>query len=219
MLVIGFTGITLVVIVLFYLGTGKNSQLLAAITGWLIVTGILSRSGFFLNVTAMPPHMLLVLLPVIAGVVYCYRNIAAERVHLNILLGMHIMRIPVEWALYALFLQGKLPVTMTFRGWNWDIVTGITAALLLLYNLVSRKEISPVLLRCWNWLGILLLANVVTIGILSAPSPFQQLAFDRPNVAILQFPFTFLPAIVVPLVLLSHLLALKKLKTGPKNRW
>lgn len=37
-----------------------------------------------------------------------------------------------------------------------------------------------------------------------------QIGFDQPNVALLSFPYTWLPAVVVPTVLLSHLLCLKK---------
>ncbi|MEM9987092.1 MAG: hypothetical protein AAF804_18515, partial [Bacteroidota bacterium] len=51
----------------------------------------------------------------------------------------------------------------------------------------------------------------VGIAILSAPLPFQQLAFEQPNVAVLRFPYVLLPGVVVPLVLLSHLLSLKYL--------
>ena len=37
---------------------------------------------------------------------------------------------------------------------------------------------------------------------------FQQFAFDQPNLAILQFPFSWLACCVVPLVLFSHLVCL-----------
>jgi hypothetical protein len=63
----------------------------------------------------------------------------------------------------------------------------------------------------WNCGGILLLSVIVTIAVLSAPLPFQQLAFKQPNVAVLQFPFTWLPAYVVPVVLLSHIIFIKKI--------
>jgi hypothetical protein len=38
--------------------------------------------------------------------------------------------------------------------------------------------------------------------------PAQQLNFDQPNRAVLYFPYVWLPAIVVPIVLFSHLAAL-----------
>jgi hypothetical protein len=37
------------------------------------------------------------------------------------------------------------------------------------------------------------------------------MAFDQPNIAILYFPFVWLPSVVVPGVLLAHLVSLRKL--------
>jgi hypothetical protein len=36
-------------------------------------------------------------------------------------------------------------------------------------------------------------------------------AFDQPNIAVLYFPFNWLPSCIVPLVLLSHLAAIRQL--------
>jgi hypothetical protein len=53
--------------------------------------------------------------------------------------------------------------------------------------------------------------NIVLNAVLSVPTAFQQFAFDQPNIAILYFPFNLLPAVVVPLVLLSHLVVIRQL--------
>ncbi len=45
-------------------------------------------------------------------------------------------------------------------------------------------------------------------------TPIQQLAFDRPNQAVLFFPDVWLPAVVVPIVLFRHFASLCKLATG-----
>jgi hypothetical protein len=47
--------------------------------------------------------------------------------------------------------------------------------------------------------------------------PFQQFAFDQPNIAVLYFPFIWLPSCVVPLVLLSHLAAIRQLSNYGKK--
>jgi hypothetical protein len=62
-----------------------------------------------------------------------------------------------------------------------------------------------------------LLINIVSNAILSAPFPFQQFAFDQPNIAVLYFPFIWLPCCVVPLVLLSHLAAIRQLSNYEKK--
>jgi hypothetical protein len=55
------------------------------------------------------------------------------------------------------------------------------------------------------------LFNIVLTAILPAPLPIQQLAFDQPKIAVMYFPFVYLPGFIVPIVLFSHLVSLKKL--------
>jgi hypothetical protein len=43
----------------------------------------------------------------------------------------------------------------------------------------------------------------------------QKFAFDQPNIALGNFPFLLLPAFVVPIVMLSHIAAIRNLsRTG-----
>jgi len=53
--------------------------------------------------------------------------------------------------------------------------------------------------------------NVLTIAAFSATTPFQQFGFDQPNIGVGYFPFVLLPAIIVPIVLISHLAAIRQL--------
>jgi hypothetical protein len=55
----------------------------------------------------------------------------------------------------------------------------------------------------------------------STPSPLQKIAFDQPNIAILNFPFSWLPTFIVPIVLLGHLVSIRQLlkeKTNKKEK-
>jgi hypothetical protein len=99
---------------------------------------------------------------------------------------------------------------MTFEGSNPDILSGISALLVYYFIFIKRKS-SPTFLLVWNFIGLALLINIVIHAVLSAPSPFQQLAFEQPNVAVFYFPFIWLPSCVVPLVLFSHLASIRQL--------
>jgi hypothetical protein len=77
-----------------------------------------------------------------------------------------------------------------------------------------KKNIKGRLILIWNILCLGLLINILANALLSAPFPFQQFAFDQPNIAILYFPFNLLPTFVVPLVLLAHLAAIRQLISG-----
>jgi hypothetical protein len=103
---------------------------------------------------------------------------------------------------------------MTFHGWNFDIASGILAIIVSLIAFRSGKVNKPLLIT-FNVIGLILLANIVTIAILSAESPMQKLAFDMPNRGVLYFPYIWLPSMIVPIVLFCHLTSLwKLLKTG-----
>lgn len=99
---------------------------------------------------------------------------------------------------------------MTFEGSNFDIFSGITAPLVFYFGFIN-----PVLNKkwiiVWNVLCLCLVLNVVIAGILSAPTAFQKLSFDQPNVAISFFPFSWLPSFIVPVVIFSHLVAIRRL--------
>ena len=67
------------------------------------------------------------------------------------------------------------------------------------------------LVLMWNVICLLLLLNVVINAVLSAPFTFQQFAFDQPNVAILYFPFSWLPGFIVPIILFTHLVSIRRI--------
>lgn len=206
-----FLVIVFLSLVLFYYGTGKDKKVLLFFSLWTAAIGIASGSGFFGHNT-LPPRILVVIIPAVIYTVWLYWYLRDHQLQPGILLSVHILRIPVELVLYRLYVLGKVPVLMTFEGWNLDILTGSSALLLWLYLIATRKGLSSRLFRIWNISGLLFLGIIVGIALLSAPSPVQQLAFDRPNRALLEFPYTLLPAVVVPIVLLSHLLCLYKLR-------
>ncbi|MBL0913276.1 MAG: hypothetical protein IBJ09_12985 [Bacteroidia bacterium] len=210
MLEAGFLSIVAVTFILFCYGSGNARKVLFVFIPWALFCGVLSYTGFFRDTDVMPPRFLLVLLPVIAIVVYLYRSLDVSRIRPAALLALHTVRIPVELVLYRLYLAGSIPRGMTFEGWNFDILSGITALVLLLYFLLRKTQPGGMLFRLWNIAGVVLLAIIVVTAILSSPLPVQAFAFEQPNRAILEFPYTLLPAVVVPMVLLSHLLCLKK---------
>jgi hypothetical protein len=99
---------------------------------------------------------------------------------------------------------------MTYEGTNFDLFSGVTAPVVA-YLCFRDSSIKTRLLLAWNIICLLLLLNVVITSALAVPFPFQQLSFEQPNIAILYFPFSLLPTVVVPLVLFAHLAAIYRL--------
>jgi hypothetical protein len=206
MLQITFTIATLLCLILFYYGTKKNKIVSLIYFTWLVITGSITLSGFFVS---NPKSFIVAIVSTIALSVFVFQKVDVGNINQKILLAIHLLRIPVEVILFGLFIQKKIPVLMTFQGWNFDIVIGITAIFFLLTAFRRESKIRDKVFLVWNVFGLIFLNIIVVIAILSSPLPIQQFGFEQPNIAILEFPFCFLPTIVVPIVALSHLLLIK----------
>jgi hypothetical protein len=123
---------------------------------------------------------------------------------------LHVIRIPVEIVLFGLFTVKLVPQLMTFEGANFDLFSGISS-ILVYFLILIKANFNKALMVIWNVVCLIFLLIIVAIAILSAPSPFQRLAFDQPNIGVLHFPFNWLPSFIVPVVLFCHLAALRKL--------
>lgn len=181
---------------------------------WILFQATLGIGGFFLNTEAFPPRIMAFgVLPAILTVILLFvfaRKNFIERLPLQILTALHIIRIPVEIVLFWLFQAGQIPQSMTFEGRNFDILAGLTAPIIAWLAFRQAKP-NRLLLLIWNLSALCLLLNVVINAFLAAQTPFQQFAFDQPNQAILYFPFNWLPSLVVPIILFSHLASLWQL--------
>lgn len=180
----------------------------------IFLQAILALGGFYQNTSTVPPRLFLfAVLPALLLIISLFifaRKSFIEPLPLKILTVLHIIRIPVELILHSLYENKMIPQIMTFEGWNFDILSGITAPIVFWLAFRGGKT-NRTLLIIWNIFALLLLINIVTIAILSVASPIQRFAFEQPNRAVLFFPFIWLAAIIVPIVLFSHLASLWKL--------
>jgi hypothetical protein len=193
----------------------QHKQWVTRVLGFLILAQSgAAFSGFYLDSQSMPPRFALAILPsmfIIVGLFFFKKGKEfLDNLDLRFLLMIHFLRIPVEWCLYDLYQQAMIPEIMTFEGRNFDILIGISAILIYLIT-YTFKRYNRALLIVWNVTGMIFLLNIVVHAILSVQSPIQQFGFEQPNRAVLEYPFVLLPAVVVPLVMLSHLVSLRKL--------
>jgi hypothetical protein len=205
---------TVLTVFFMYQATGKSKIFLGIITSWLLLQLILSVNGFYNTRYTIPPRLTFAVVPpfLLTFTILLSRKGRQylDTLQLSKLTLLHSVRIPVELVLYWLYLYQAVPGLMTFEGSNPDILSGISALFIYYFIFIKRKN-SPTLLLVWNFIGLALLINIVIHAVLSAPSPFQQLAFEQPNVAVFYFPFIWLPSCVVPLVLFSHLASIRQL--------
>jgi hypothetical protein len=205
---------TALTVYLFYKAAHFNKTVLIATLGWLALQTAVSLAGFYHITSGTPPRFLLLTLPPLIATVLLLLTKKGrhflDSLDAKMLTRLHIVRIPVELVLYSLFIHQVVPKIMTFEGQNMDILSGLTAPVMV-YLVYHKKWLKKTALLIWNIACLALLANIVVTALLSAPFPFQKFGFEQPNIAILYFPYTWLPGGVVPIVLLSHLAAIKQI--------
>lgn len=211
-LVFGIT--TLLTIWFFYKAANRSRSALFILLGWMLLQAAVSYAGFYQDTSTLPPRFLLLVAPAVLFIILLFMVPAGRRFLDGLdpawLTLLHVVRIPVELVLFWLFTYGAVPQLMTFEGRNFDILSGITAPIIWYFGYV-KKTLSRTMLLAWNFICLGLLFNIVIHAALSAPSPVQRFAFDQPNIAVLHFPFAWLPCCIVPLVLLAHLATIRKL--------
>lgn len=200
---------------LFILAVKNKTIPVIVLTLWLVVTGILAFKEFFIETTATPPMFIFAVAPafifILIVMVSKKGHAFTNTLDVRSLTLLHIVRIPVEVVLYWLAVEKVIPDLMTFEGRNFDIICGITAPVIYFVCFRGTKVLNQKLLLAWNFICLGLLLNIVLHAVLSAPFSFQQFAFDQPNIAVLYFPFVWLPSFIVMLVLLSHLVVISRL--------
>jgi hypothetical protein len=208
-----FVFTVLLTVLLFCNAVKKPLAILLILALWLIVQGALGLIGFYKIDSQNPPRIFIMLVPPLAIILMLFITSRGrtfiDGLDLKILTILHTVRIPVEIVLFLLYLNKQVPLVMTFEGRNFDILAGLTAPIIYYFGFYRRRGKQSLIL-IWNFLCLGLLANIILIAILSLPSPFQKFGFDQPNIAILYFPFVWLPSVIVPLVLLSHLAAIRQ---------
>ena len=184
-----------------------------AVIAWLAFTGLAAHSGR-LRFDTMPPTMILL---VVVALILSFRialSRTGERLALGLplalLVGFQAFRLPLELAMHGAYEQGIMPVQMSYDGYNFDIVTGLTA--LPIAALLATGQLPLWVVRAWNAMGALLLANVLTIAILSTPTPLRVFDNEPTNTWITHAPFVWLPAVLVPAAIMGHVVIFRRLR-------
>jgi hypothetical protein len=182
------------------------------VVAWLLVTALVAASGVLRRFDATPPPFaaLVVAVGVIGIAVPCapLGTRLARGLPLWALVGFQVFRLPLELVMHRAYLEGVMPVQMSYSGQNFDIVSGITAGALGWW--LRRRPVRRWVVTAWNVIGLLLLVNVVTVAILSTPV-FGWFGTERLNVFVTYVPFVWLPAVLVVAALMGHILVWRRL--------
>jgi hypothetical protein len=194
----------------------KANFILLGLIIWLLVQAVFTFKNFYnSDVNFFPPKIALFgVWPLVLTVLSLFATAKGRQfidsLPLINITYLNIVRIPVEIVLFWLFLNKTVPELMTFEGRNFDIIAGVTAPFVAYFGL-KKGMLSRKFILVWSFICLGLLINIVVNAALSIPSPMQKFGFDLPNIAVLNFPFSWLPTFIVPIVLFGHLVSIRQL--------
>ena len=199
-----------VLIGLARISRGSKFAAFAVASTWTtLIVAIAALGGFAPGTTGPVPAA------IIAFVVWLAAGLAAwfgsrafraafRSVPLAALIGVNAFRI-LGLQFLLLHSAGRLANPFAaYAGWG-DILTGL-AAIPLAIMAVSPGRVPRGLLIGWNLFGALDLLNAVAMGAMSAPgTPFHVLTEPPGTLAMGALPWVTVPAILVPVYLITHL--------------
>jgi hypothetical protein len=119
--------------------SARRDTMLAALATatWLAVTLALAASGR-LSFTSRPPTAgVLVVVGVGLAIAVGTSRLGARLatgIPLAALIGVQAFRFPLELMLHRAYREGLMPVQMSYSGFNFDILTGLSAIVVALYS-------------------------------------------------------------------------------------
>jgi hypothetical protein len=180
---------------------------------WVALTGVAAWYGAYANFYEVPPKLPLTLLASIAIIIFFSRSEQYAKVltfaPLAWPIAVQSMRLFIEIGLWQLHRDGQLPKQLTFEGYNYDVLVGLTAPAVALG--VAQGWIGKRCAIAWNAASICLLITIVFMAITSAPGPQHLPWAGAPNTILGQFPSVWLPTFFVPIAVFAHMTSLRQL--------
>ncbi|QOD61602.1 hypothetical protein H9I45_03895 [Polaribacter haliotis] len=172
---------------------------------WSLFISVLAFFGFYhYKAGDKISTFIFVLLPAAIFITYLIRNKTFyQNRDFRWSTAVHFVRLPIELLLFQLAIREWLPMEMTYKGWNFDIIPGVTSIILVIwmqYGTVNKK-----LLLGWNVLGLIFILFILTNGFLSQELIYKNFNYSVPNRGIAYFPMILLAGIIVPIVIYTHI--------------
>jgi hypothetical protein len=130
------------------------------------------------------------------------RGLKDEQLH-----HLHLWRVPFAFVLLWFYQAGVSPIDLTFEGFNYDIIIGLTAPVIGSLAF-SQKMLTKEIVLGWNAIGIVLLLISIMLVLLEIQSNASSaLQFQR-------LPYLLLLGFLMPLSLFAHALSSYRILKG-----
>jgi hypothetical protein len=127
------------------------------------------------------------------------------------LVGFQGFRLPLEVVLHGFAEAGTIPVEMTWNGSNIDVIAGGIALLAAPFS--HHRAVA------WtaNIVGIVLLANVIRVVMLSSPLPWSWWEPDPPLMLAFHLPYMWIAPVCVAAAITGHIVLTRHLIGSPRS--
>ena len=193
---------------------------LTVVAAWALVVGggaaMAAHQGLLTDFESVPPPFASAALVFFFGPIALSRTrvgrTAADAIPLQLLVLIQAFRLPLELVMSHAADAGIMPEQLSFSGFNYDIVTGVSA-LVLGVAMIVNPRLNLRWVKLWNLWGSLCLAVIAFIAVSSSPM-FMHFG-DAPhqiNSWVLHFPYVLLPALLVSHAIFTHAVIFQKLR-------
>lgn len=196
--------------------TAKTLVTGAILLAWFFLALFLAQRGFFEARGTDPrefPNIVFTFLPLLAGTILLAFSQSFKRLidalPLPLLMGIQLYR-ALGFLFITAYTMHLLPAEFAIPAGVGDVLVGVTAPLVAYAYATGKKYAKPMAVA-WNILGIADLALAMTLGFLTSPGPLQLLAHEAPNTLVSAYPLVMVPAFAVPLSILLHIFALRRI--------
>lgn len=180
--------------------------------GWLGLTWLVAEAGLLARFERRPPPVVFMLVAVVLAAGWLGLGPVGRTLErglpLWVVVASQSFRLPLEWLMHRAAAEGVMPVQMSYSGWNFDVLTGVSS--IPVAWLLARRPGGRRLALVWNAAGSLLLANILIIAVISMPM-IAAFGAERLNTWVAHPPFVWLPTVMVVWALAGHIIVWRKL--------
>ena len=182
---------------------------------WLFYVYLVSTLGLLQGFELPPRVLIFFFIPTLVGITFFIRKYRNHSL-MNALpkswaIYFQSFRIFVELIIWKTYLAGTFPVSMSFEGYNYEILVGLSAPIIA-YLVFNRKILSEKIAIAWNFVGLFVLSIIIGIAVTSAY--FPQLWGASNSLIGIEFglfPYTLLAGFLAPMAIFMHILSLSQL--------
>jgi hypothetical protein len=182
------------------------------VTVWMAGSLALASSGWLARFDLRPPPFLLlpaVGFPLAVALTWSrFGTRLIEGLPLAALVGLQSFRFPLELLMHRAYVEGVMPVQMSYSGRNVDILAGLTAIPVAwaLHRGIGGRRLALI----WNIFGAVLLVNIIAVAAAATPV-IAAFGPDSLNTFVAYPPFVWLPAVLVLTAVTGHLMITRAL--------